>query len=66
MEHPTQHLPFWYNEICGTAQWQHPVDDFVKTTIKLQRLPNGQMMQPPRRSTPAPRRRHIAHEQPAA
>ena len=41
VDHPTQQAQFWHNEICQSSQWQHPVDDFVKATIKMQRQPSS-------------------------
>ena len=32
-------LPYWRNELTGAAQWQHPIDDFVKAAIKALRTP---------------------------
>ena len=50
---------FWHNEISQTSQWQHPVDDFVKATIKMQRAPSSPQMQVLRRSR-VPRKRRGA------
>lgn len=38
VDHPHQHgCTYWHNEICGSSQWAHPVDDFIKAIIKAQR-----------------------------
>ena len=59
LDHPTKGAPFWHNEICGSSQWQHPVDDFVKATIKMQRAPSSPHVQAMRRSR-NPRKRRTA------
>ena len=56
LDHPTEHRPYWHNEICGSSQWQHPVDDFIKATIKMQRQPLSPQVQVMRRSR-LPRKR---------
>ena len=33
----SQGTAFWYNELTGSAQYQHPVDHFIKNTLKLLR-----------------------------
>ena len=45
LDHPTQQATFWHNEITDSSQWQHPVDDFVKATIKMQRSPSSPQVQ---------------------
>jgi len=49
--HPTLQAAFWHNEICHSSQWQHPVDDFIRTTIKMQRSPSSPQAAAMRRST---------------
>ena len=56
-EHPTNGMPYWYNEICDSAQWVHPVDDFIKATIKMQRMPLSPQVQVMRRAGFQGRRR---------
>ena len=57
VEHPTQApAMFWHNEICQSSQWQHPVDDFVKATIKMQRSPSSPQVQVMRRPRKAGKR----------
>jgi len=41
--HPTEKIPFWYNELTRYSSWQHPVDDFIKTQIKMLRTPRHPM-----------------------
>jgi len=30
---------YWYNELLGISQWTHPIDDFIKCTLKALRQP---------------------------
>jgi len=39
-DHPTEGMPYWHNELAGFSQWQHPVDDYIKGLIKMQRAPS--------------------------
>ena len=39
-EHPTPGQPmFWHNELCGSSQWQHPVDEYIKQLLQALRTP---------------------------
>ena len=38
--HPKEQLYFWYNEMTESSRWQHPVDDFIKTNLKIMRTPH--------------------------
>ena len=42
VEHPAEEsgAHFWHNRIGGTSQWGHPVDDFIKSQIKMSRAPS--------------------------
>ena len=39
MASPEHGASFWRNELTGVAQWQHPIDEFVKSVIKALRTP---------------------------
>ena len=30
---------FWHNELCGSSQWQHPVDEYIKQLLQALRTP---------------------------
>jgi len=38
--------PFWYNELTGSTQYQHPVDHFIKNTLKLVRTGYSSQVKP--------------------
>ena len=39
-EHPTPGQPmFWHNELCGSSQWQHRVDEYIKQLLQALRTP---------------------------
>jgi len=38
--HPKEQLHYWYNEMTDSSRWQHPVDDFIKTHMKILRTPH--------------------------
>ena len=40
--HLTQGIPpvaYWHNELLGISQWNHPIDEFIKCTLKALRQP---------------------------
>jgi uncharacterized membrane protein YgcG len=39
VDHPVEKKPYWHNAITGASLWQNPVDEFIKTVIKIQRAP---------------------------
>ena len=39
LEHPAEAERYWYNEICNTAQWGHPIDELVRSLLKMHRNP---------------------------
>ena len=51
VEHPVDGQNFWHNEISGTSQWQHPVDEFIKASLKMLRAPSHPQVQVMRRSS---------------
>ena len=59
LEHPKEDAAFWHNEISQSSQWQHPVDDFVRATVKMQRSPTSPQVMAMRRSR-VPRQRRGA------
>ena len=36
---PAEAERYWYNEICNTAQWGHPIDELVRSLLKMHRNP---------------------------
>ena len=58
VEHPKEEQRhFWFNELAGSSQWRHPVDDFIHQTLKMQRAPSSPHVQLMRRSRVPPRRK---------
>jgi hypothetical protein len=57
VSHEGEQKSFWHNEICGSSQWRHPVDDFITQTIKMQRAPSSRQVQVMRRSRNPRKRR---------
>ena len=42
VDHPTADhgARFWHNQISGTSQWSHPIDDYIKACLKMCRAPS--------------------------
>ena len=42
LEHPEMlGMAFWHNTLTNTSQWVHPIDDYIKGTIKMLRAPSS-------------------------
>jgi hypothetical protein len=37
---------YWFNELTGSSQWVHPIDDFIKSTLSALRAPLKPMSLP--------------------
>jgi len=58
-------VSYWHNELLGASQWNHPIDEFVKCTLKALRQPLHPICTPQLQAMFGPNFNPLIHDPPS-